>query len=110
MSFQKVVRSGTQSKVQQSGKEVPFQTGDEPQHSEKGGPKDTVQEAAHGSPKQKARPLSKAQRRKLAEAEEINFQKQKERERMLKNVKQGGWIALTAALVVLLSVGLIRLM
>ncbi len=71
---------------------------------------DKTAKAAPAPPMQRRQHLSKAERRKLAEAEEAEFQRQQDRERLLRKVKQGGWVALTATLIVFLSLGLIRLM
>lgn len=98
-------RSSTHSKVESLGTESHLEANPAICSSEQG--KST--ETAPQHPKQKQRPLSKQERRKLAEAEEAEYQRQQYLNRVRQNAKQGGWIALTVVLVVVLSVCLIRL-
>ena len=108
--YLKEKKSSTQSNMQLSAKDPHHETSSEPQCTQQSRAVSKSQEAAPTLPKSKLRQMSKAERRKLAEAEQLEFEKQEKRERIMKNVKQGAWIAITASLVLLLSVGLIRLM
>ena len=93
-----------------SSKDPQHEVKEEPQCPKEGRTVSNVQDVARALPKQRARQMSKAERRRLAEAEEREFLKQQKRERMMKNVKQGGWIAVTAALIIILSVALVWLL
>lgn len=72
-------------------------------------PEGTPANSEAGPAKQASRPLSRSERRRLAELEEIEYQKRKQRERALKNAKQICWVLATVMLVVVLAVGMIRL-
>lgn len=72
--------------------------------------KQMTEEEPKLKPLPKVRNMSKAERRKLAEAEEALLKRQEQRDKVLKNARQTAWAAVTVILVVGLSVALIRVL